>query len=126
MLTILSIVFLHDDSYRPIAKLTSSGGGTPILVDARTRSARIDFLRGVAIFAVLLLHFSLTYNLVDSPLSLILPAKWVRAAVGNGNYGVTIFFVISGFLITSNNLFRYGRLRSVSLRQFYAFRFSRI
>jgi len=90
MLTILSIVFLHDDSYRPIAKLTSSGGGTPILVDARTRSARIDFLRGVAIFAVLLLHFSLTYNLVDSPLSLILPAKWVRAAVGNGNYGVTL------------------------------------
>jgi peptidoglycan/LPS O-acetylase OafA/YrhL len=91
-----------------------------------TRSARIDFLRGVAIFAVLLHHFSLTYHLVDSPLSLILPAGWVRAAVVNGNYGVTIFFVISGFLISSNNLRRYERFGNVNLRQFYAFRFSRI
>jgi peptidoglycan/LPS O-acetylase OafA/YrhL len=75
---------------------------------------------------VLLLHFSLTYNLVNSPLSLLVPAKWIRAAVINGNYGVTIFFVISGFLITSNNLLRYGRLADVHLRQFYAFRFARI
>jgi peptidoglycan/LPS O-acetylase OafA/YrhL len=90
------------------------------------RSARIDFLRGVAIFAVLLLHFSLTYNLVDSPLARLFPAKWLQAAIINGNYGVTIFFVISGFLITSNNLLRYGRLGDVRLRQFYAFRFSRI
>jgi peptidoglycan/LPS O-acetylase OafA/YrhL len=80
----------------------------------------------MAIFAVLLLHFSLTYNLVNSPLSLLVPAKWIRAAVINGNYGVTIFFVISGFLITSNNLLRYGRLADVRLTQFYAFRFARI
>jgi surface polysaccharide O-acyltransferase-like enzyme len=53
---------------------------------------------------VLLLHFSLTYRLTDSPLSLVLPVKWIRAVVVNGNYGVTLFFVISGFLITSNNL----------------------
>jgi peptidoglycan/LPS O-acetylase OafA/YrhL len=95
-------------------------------IASTTRSARIDFLRGTAIFAVLLLHFSLTYNLVASPLSLVLPARWVRAAIANGNYGVTIFFVISGFLITSNNLRRYGRLGDVSLREFYAFRFARI
>ncbi len=91
-----------------------------------TRSARIDFLRGVAIFLVLLLHFSLTYDLIDSPLSRVVPAAWLRAAILNGNYGVTIFFVISGFLITSNNQHRYGRLGDVDLRQFYAFRFSRI
>ena len=90
------------------------------------RSARIDFLRGMSIFAVLLLHFSLTYDLVNSPLSHILPAQWIRAAVINGNYGVTIFFVISGFLITSNNLVRFGRLADVDLRVFYAFRFARI
>jgi peptidoglycan/LPS O-acetylase OafA/YrhL len=103
-------------------------GGTTGRVSPRasTRSARIDVLRGLAIFAVLLLHFSLTYNLVDSPLSQVLPAKWLHAAVINGNYGVTIFFVISGFLITSNNLLRYGPLGSVRLRNFYAFRFSRI
>jgi peptidoglycan/LPS O-acetylase OafA/YrhL len=91
-----------------------------------TRSVRVDFLRGVAIFLVLLLHFSLTYDLIDSPLSSIVPAAWLRAAIRNGNYGVTIFFVISGFLITSNNLLRYGRVADVDLRQFYAFRFSRI
>lgn len=91
-----------------------------------TRNKRIDFLRGVAIIVVLLHHFSLTYRLADSPLSLIMPARWVQQAAANGNYGVTIFFVISGFLITSNNLRRYASLRSVSLRQFYAFRFSRI
>jgi peptidoglycan/LPS O-acetylase OafA/YrhL len=73
------------------------------------RSARVDLLRGVAIFLVLLLNISLTYDLT-----------------GNGNYGVTIFFVISGYLITSNNLQRYQCLRQVRLRQFYAFRFSRI
>lgn len=73
-----------------------------------------------------MLHFSLTYDLVKSPLSQILPARWIHSAVINGNYGVTIFFVISGFLITSNNLLRYGRLADVKLRQFYAFRFSRI
>ena len=91
-----------------------------------TRSSRIDFLRGVAIFSVLLLHFSLTYDLIHSPLSAVFAARWVKAAVDNGNYGVTMFFVISGFLITSNNLIRYGRLPDVNLRQFYAFRFARI
>ena len=34
-----------------------------------TRDARIDLLRGIAIFVVLLLHFSLTYRLTQSPLA---------------------------------------------------------
>jgi peptidoglycan/LPS O-acetylase OafA/YrhL len=34
--------------------------------------------------------------------------------------------VVSGYLITSNNLIRYTRLPDVNLRQFYAFRFARI
>ena len=90
------------------------------------RSSRIDFLRGVAICSVLLLHFSLSYHLTDSPLALFLKPAWIAAAVDNGNYGVTMFFVISGFLISSNNLIRYGHLRAVNLRQFYTFRFARI
>jgi peptidoglycan/LPS O-acetylase OafA/YrhL len=95
-------------------------------IPSTSRSTRIDFLRGVAIMLVLLLHFSLTYDLVDSPLSLILPAKVLRALVSNGNYGVTMFFVISGFLITSNNLRRYQQLGDVRLSEFYLFRFARI
>jgi peptidoglycan/LPS O-acetylase OafA/YrhL len=90
------------------------------------RSARVDFLRGIAILSVLLLHFSLTYRLTSAPLSEVLPLSWIRAVVINGNYGVTMFFVISGFLITSNNLQRFGTLSAVRARQFYAYRFARI
>jgi peptidoglycan/LPS O-acetylase OafA/YrhL len=90
------------------------------------RSPRVDLLRGFAILSVLLLHFSLTYKLADSPLARLFPVSWIRAAINNGNYGVTLFFVISGFLITSNNLRRYGALGQVSLKQFYSLRFARI
>ncbi len=90
------------------------------------RSPRVDFLRGMSILAVLLLHFSLSYNLADSPLSRVVPKTWIEAVVFNGNYGVTVFFVISGFLITSNNLRRYGHLGAVNLRSFYVLRCARI
>jgi peptidoglycan/LPS O-acetylase OafA/YrhL len=90
------------------------------------RSARVDFLRGIAILSVMLLHFSLTYRLTGPPLSEVLPVSWIRAVVINGNYGVTMFFVISGFLITSNNLKRFGALSAVRPRQFYTYRFARI
>jgi peptidoglycan/LPS O-acetylase OafA/YrhL len=46
--------------------------------------------------------------------------------VWNGNYGVTVFFVISGYLITSTSLRRFGSLERVSAKTFYAFRFARI
>ncbi len=114
------------DAGRTVAIPCAIGLMSHMAVLTVTRSARIDFLRGTAIFAVLLLHFSLTYPLVHSALSQVLPASWVSSAINNGNYGVTLFFVISGFLITSNNLRRYGRLDQVLLRQFYAYRFARI
>ena len=66
------------------------------------RSRRIDTLRGIAILLVLLHHFSIAYPLPE----------FVRAVVRNGNYGVTIFFVVSGFLITSNAMQRWGSSRS--------------
>ena len=90
------------------------------------RNTRIDLLRGVAIGLVLVLHFSLTYRVADSPLSALMPVSFIRAAVDNGNFGVTMFFAISGFLITSNTLGRYARLRDVRLREFYVFRGARI
>lgn len=91
-----------------------------------TRSRRVDLLRGVAILAVLLLHFSLSYSLVTSPLSLIVPTGLLRAVIYNGNYGVTIFFVISGYLITSNSIKRYGSLGQTRLTSFYVLRAARI
>jgi peptidoglycan/LPS O-acetylase OafA/YrhL len=75
---------------------------------------------------VMLLHFTLTYRLGDSPLTWLIPKPWLRAALINGNYGVTMFFVISGFLITSISMNRYGGLERMSVKGFYAFRFARI
>ncbi len=90
------------------------------------RDARIDVLRGIAIAVVMLLHFSLTYRLTQSPLATWLTPQFVRALIINGNYGVTIFFTISGFLITSNSLRRAGTLAQIDVRKFYVYRFARI
>jgi peptidoglycan/LPS O-acetylase OafA/YrhL len=90
------------------------------------RDYRIDVLRGVSILLVLILHFHLAYNLVASPFATLFSARFVRAVARNGNYGVTIFFVISGYLITSTSLRRFSALGRISAKKFYAFRFARI
>lgn len=56
----------------------------------------------------------------------MLSATFVEALARNGNYGVTLFFVISGYLITSTSLRRFGSLKQVSPTRFYAYRFARI
>lgn len=90
------------------------------------RNAPVDLLRGAAITLVLLLHYSLTYRLSRSPLADLIGADAVRAIVNNGNYGVTMFFVVSGYLITSNTLQRFGSLGAVGVRAFYVSRAARI
>jgi peptidoglycan/LPS O-acetylase OafA/YrhL len=94
--------------------------------ESGARNAPLDFLRGVAILVVLLLHFSLTYHLTASPLATLLSPRMAGAVARNGNYGVTMFFVISGFLITSISISRYGSLRRLDLASFYVFRLGRI
>jgi peptidoglycan/LPS O-acetylase OafA/YrhL len=91
-----------------------------------SRDHRIDLLRGLSILSVLLLHFHFAYNLIKSPLGWFLSEPYLVNFVWNGNYGVTVFFVISGYLITSTSLRRFGSLGEVSARVFYAFRFARI
>ncbi|MDB5767214.1 MAG: yrhL [Collimonas fungivorans] len=44
----------------------------------------------------------------------------IKAVAVNGNYGVTMFFAISGYLITSTAIKRYGRLADVNLPRFYS------
>ena len=44
----------------------------------------------------------------------------------NSNYGVTMFFVISGFLITQHTLQRSGSLAQIKLKDFYIRRLARI
>ena len=45
---------------------------------------------------------------------------------GMAAYGVVVFFVISGFLITSLSLRRYSKLNQINQSEFWWFRFSRI
>jgi len=79
------------------------------------RNPNIDLLRGIAIFTVLLLHHALSYGFRGSTIAEILPKAWLHNLVINGGYGVTMFFTISGFLITSIALRRY-MLSDVTLR----------
>lgn len=90
-----------------------------------SRNFAVDALRGTAIVLVLLLHFALAYGLRDSPLG-ILPKPLLLAFARNGNYGVTIFFTISGFLITTNALRRWNSPADIDLRDFYVLRLARI
>ena len=90
------------------------------------RNRRIDLLRGLSIILVMLHHFSIPYAMDDTTLSNVIGWQTVHAIVRNGNYAVTMFFVISGFLITSNAEARWGRLQNLNARTFYGLRVARI
>lgn len=78
------------------------------------RNVSIDALRTVSILVVVLLHTAVYLNL-----SGLIPAD-------SGYYGVSLFFVISGYLITSGALNRFGDVAGVKPWSFYRSRASRI
>lgn len=90
------------------------------------RNARIDVIRGVSILLVLFHHFNIAYRLNDTFLAQVFGWDAVRAVARNGNYGVTMFFVISGYLITSNAARRWSGLDGINARAFYRLRIARI
>jgi peptidoglycan/LPS O-acetylase OafA/YrhL len=114
-------------SERPDAEASSSTElplRPPTRVDGR--NVYIDLLRGVAILLVMMLHYSLSYRLHASPLQQWVSVPTLRTIFYNGNYGVSIFFVISGFLITSNIVSRYGSLAAIDMGHFYKLRLFRL
>lgn len=90
------------------------------------RNLYVDLLRGVSILVVLLLHYTLAYKLASSPALQWVPQPILHTILYNGNYGVSVFFVISGFLITSNIVKRYGSLGAIDVAHFYKLRFFRL
>ena len=51
---------------------------------------------------------------------------WAFSVLGWGNFAVTMFFVVSGYLITTNAAERSGSLGNIRLRSFYVRRFARL
>ncbi|QTI67663.1 acyltransferase family protein [Gordonia polyisoprenivorans] len=82
--------------------------GAATLAPGRIRRSRaLDGVRGIAVLAVVLYHF-------------------FGDAVRGGYLGVDIFFVLSGFLITSLLVREYGAKKRISLSQFWTRRARRI
>lgn len=100
--------------------------GSPNIERVRGRIDGVDLLRGLAIFFVLMNHVNMRLLIADVPYTKGLPAQLVSSLVWNGQFGVQIFFAVSGFLITATTLRRWGSLSRVSLRGFYLMRFARI
>jgi len=86
----------------------------------------VDVLRGLAILFVVLNHVHMRLLIADIPYIADSSKPLIASLFWNGQFGVQIFFAVSGFLITSTALRRWGTLSNVSLRNFYLLRFARI
>lgn len=93
-----------------------------MLVDSsplsRGRIPSLDGLRAVAVAMVLLAHACQTHGFPGTPLT--------RRIFMHGAIGVEVFFVISGFLITTLMLREMDRTGGVSIKSFYVRRILRI
>ncbi len=86
----------------------------------------VDLIRGTAILLVLMNHVNMQLLFAQVPYTHGLPKQLVSSLVWNGQFGVQMFFAVSGFLITSTTLRRWGAPDKVRPRDFYLLRFARI
>jgi peptidoglycan/LPS O-acetylase OafA/YrhL len=97
----------------------SGGGETPshLAPNLPSHIPSLDGLRAISILLVLISHLDGTRNF----------PSWLFAYTGDtGNLGVRVFFVISGFLITTLLLKEVDKTGHISLRGFYTRRTLRI
>ncbi len=90
------------------------------------RNNGIDFLRGLSILLVILFHVYIRVPIDHTSLGELLPPQVINTLFKSGYYGVIIFFVISGFLITTSSIKKWGNLQNIRYDQFYLIRFARI
>jgi Acyltransferase family len=86
----------------------------------------VDVLRGLSILAVIVLHVYIRLRGYGFKPATGWPRGLFHLVFLNGNNGVTIFFAVSGFLITLTSLRRFGSLAEMRARVFYRIRFARI
>lgn len=86
----------------------------------------MDVLRGLAILFVVLNHVHMRLAIARIPYVADTSKPLIASLVWNGQFGVQIFFAVSGFLITSMALRRWDLLSNVRLRDFYLLRVARI
>ncbi len=90
------------------------------------RNPGIDLLRGLSIVMVVIHHTAIRIPLGKGVLADWLPGRVLDGLQYNGFESVVVFFVISGFLIASNSLARWGALAAIDARAFYRRRAARI
>ncbi|MFC4995473.1 acyltransferase family protein [Rubritalea tangerina] len=101
------------------SRVTSSGNYMP----------EIDGLRFVSIMAVLLYHAHILFFAAPIPNAISFPPSWdwLNFAIGQGWFGVQVFFVISGFVLALPfaNHYLFDK-RKVDLKTYYSRRVVRI
>ena len=68
----------------------------------------IDVLRGLSIVFVMMNHVNMRLLFADVPYLVGLPKQLAYTIAWNGQFAVQMFFVISGYLITSTSIRRVG------------------
>lgn len=90
------------------------------------RMAHVDLLRGLLVVFVILLHANLRIPFGPPALAQSLGPRLTGILFRSGYYAVIVFFVVSGYLITSASIRRWGRLSQVRPAAFYRLRAARI
>jgi peptidoglycan/LPS O-acetylase OafA/YrhL len=73
----------------------------------------VDVLRGFSLLSVVLLHTWIRMHFPGSPVNQVMRGQLAHLLLRNGDNGVTVFFAVSGFLITLTSLRRFGSLRQM-------------